>query len=278
MYKISICAIIKNELDLKEWLAYHKAIGFDHFYIYDNNENPLNLSYDFCTFINYPGRCQQINAYKNFIKNYSNQTEYVCLLDGDEYVVFKEKYKSIKEIIEEFPEDLDAIVLNWKQFINKENKRKEGLVLESIKERQRYDFCKGYKQPITKIEFNKNIKTIAKTNTIKDVSTPHFFIHNKQAQVYCGDLKNKHPRSFSEKNNELLNSMYQLETDPVIWINHYYIKSIEEFRYKCEVRGRPIVEAKKSFYNELKQINELVEDSNEILLWKDKVKEIMEKL
>lgn len=280
MYKISICAIVKNEIDLKEWLAYHKAIGFDHFYIYDNNEEPINLNYDFCTTVRFPGELQQINAYKHFIKNHANNTEYVCMIDGDEYVVFKEKYNSIKEIIEEFPEDLDAVMLNWKQFINKQEKRDPGLLFDSVRKRQEYNFCKGYKQPVKKLQFNKNIKTIAKTNSIQDVISPHYFIHNKQAKIYCGDLANKHSRSFDEKNDQLANAIYQMETDPLIWINHYYVKSLEEFKYKCEVRGRPTVEVKKDYLKEIKYVNdnELVEDSNEILNWKEKVEKIMEKL
>ena len=34
--KVVICAIIKDEPDLEEWLAYHFIIGFHHVYLYDN--------------------------------------------------------------------------------------------------------------------------------------------------------------------------------------------------------------------------------------------------
>lgn len=278
MYKISICAIIKDEKDLKEWIAYHKVIGFDHFYIYDNNENPIELNYNFCTHIKFPGKNQQINAYKDFIKNYAKETEYVCLIDADEYVVFKEKYKSVKEIIEEFPEDLDALMLNWKLFANKEEKRNAGLVFDIIRTKQQHISSRGYKQKVSISEFDKNIKTIAKTSTIHDVPNPHHFVHNKNAQVYCGDLINKHPRSFSEKNDLIKNSIYHLETDPLIWVNHYYIKSIEEFRIKCEIRGRADISSKKNYQKELAKINKLINDSNEILVWKQKVLDMMENL
>ena len=42
MHKISICCIVKNEDDLLEWALYHKLIGFDHIYIYDNNDSPID--------------------------------------------------------------------------------------------------------------------------------------------------------------------------------------------------------------------------------------------
>jgi Glycosyltransferase family 92 len=36
-YGVSICAIVRNEARyILEWIAFHKAIGIDHFYIYDN--------------------------------------------------------------------------------------------------------------------------------------------------------------------------------------------------------------------------------------------------
>ena len=37
-YKVAICAIFKNEaLYLKEWIEYHKIVGVEHFYLYNNN-------------------------------------------------------------------------------------------------------------------------------------------------------------------------------------------------------------------------------------------------
>lgn len=37
-YKIVLCAIFKNEgRFLKEWIEYHRLIGVDHFFMYNNN-------------------------------------------------------------------------------------------------------------------------------------------------------------------------------------------------------------------------------------------------
>lgn len=37
-YNLSVCAIFNNEAKyLKEWIEYHRMIGVDHFYLYDNN-------------------------------------------------------------------------------------------------------------------------------------------------------------------------------------------------------------------------------------------------
>ena len=38
-YHIGICSIFKNEAPfLKEFIVYHKMIGVDHFYLYNNNQ------------------------------------------------------------------------------------------------------------------------------------------------------------------------------------------------------------------------------------------------
>ena len=35
-HQLSICAIFKNEAKfLKEWIEYHRLVGVDHFYLYD---------------------------------------------------------------------------------------------------------------------------------------------------------------------------------------------------------------------------------------------------
>lgn len=38
--EVVLCAILKNELDLCEWLAYHHLIGFDRFVLYDHDSSP----------------------------------------------------------------------------------------------------------------------------------------------------------------------------------------------------------------------------------------------
>ena len=38
MYNLVICAIFKNEARyLKEWVEYHRMVGVEHFYLYNND-------------------------------------------------------------------------------------------------------------------------------------------------------------------------------------------------------------------------------------------------
>lgn len=37
-YKVSVCAIFKNEAPyLKEWIEFNRIVGVEHFYLYNNN-------------------------------------------------------------------------------------------------------------------------------------------------------------------------------------------------------------------------------------------------
>ena len=43
-YYFSICAIFKDEsLSIKEWIEYHKLIGVEHFYLYNNNSTDSSI-------------------------------------------------------------------------------------------------------------------------------------------------------------------------------------------------------------------------------------------
>jgi hypothetical protein len=246
--KISICAIVKDEKDLIEWIIYHKLIGFDHFYIYDNNDSPLKLNFEFCTVVRFPGSFVQIEAYKHYLSNFSQQSDYVCVIDADEYVVINGK--NILESISKFP-DHDAIVLNWKNFVNLNEKRSDGLLFDVVRHWQ-----------VTKNGYSPVIKTISKTKNLIDIDNPHYFIYNKEAKVLGADF-------LEQKDDKLLHNLIK---EPIIWINHYYIKSLKEFKFKCEVRGRAVSGSGKCFLDELSPFKRITSKSTPILNWVEKVK------
>lgn len=107
-HQISICAIFKNEdRYLKEWIEYHRIIGIDHFYLYNNNSSDRSLEIllpyikeSIVTLISWPDALTteeesqmwafstQIPAYENAIKFRSkNETEWLILMDIDEFLV-----------------------------------------------------------------------------------------------------------------------------------------------------------------------------------------------
>lgn len=123
VYEISVCALFKNESAyLQEWIEYHRIIGVDHFYLYNNSSNDDFLKIlqpyvdsGIVTLINWPtlipdylrdnlthfALSTQIPAYENAAKHVANsQTEWLCFLNIDEFIV-PISHENLKLLIEE---------------------------------------------------------------------------------------------------------------------------------------------------------------------------------
>lgn len=93
-YNVTLCAIFKNEAPyLKEWILYHKLIGIDHIYLYNNlsEDNYLNILQEFIdnqfvTLTEWPIPQGQVSSYKHWYDNYRQETKWNCFLDIDEFI------------------------------------------------------------------------------------------------------------------------------------------------------------------------------------------------
>jgi hypothetical protein len=109
-YNLSICSLFKNEAKyLKEWIEYHRLIGVDHFYLYNNGSwdgfrailNPY-IKEGVVTLINWPDLIKpvkeeklyewvlttQISAYENAIKVQAmDESKWLVIVDVDEFLV-----------------------------------------------------------------------------------------------------------------------------------------------------------------------------------------------
>lgn len=134
--KFAVCAIIKDESDILEWLAHYILLGFDHIYVYDNNSEPpitdtvaplQNL-----TVIKWDG--DQVGAYRHFKKTYGNLCEWTLFVDADEYLVIRRPEPSVAQLLENVPASANSIAVNWLMFDANghydENQRPNGLVTE----------------------------------------------------------------------------------------------------------------------------------------------------
>lgn len=121
-YKISICAIFKNEgLFMKEWIEYHLLIGVEHFYLYNNlsDDNYQDLLKPYVdngtvTLIEWPVPFAQTKAYIDCYNKYRQETEWIAYIDLDEFICLREQ-NDIKEWIHGFRR-YPSVVLNWKMF------------------------------------------------------------------------------------------------------------------------------------------------------------------
>lgn len=98
---LSICAIAKHELPyIEEWFKYHKGIGVEHFYIYDNSENKELSKFQSPTVsISYvTGGRMQPYAYRDCLKIYRYNTRWLAFIDIDEFIV-PIKIDSLKDFL-----------------------------------------------------------------------------------------------------------------------------------------------------------------------------------
>jgi hypothetical protein len=121
-YHVSICAIFKNESSfLKEWIEFHKIVGINHFYLYNNesSDNYLDVLKPYIeegivSLIEWPYSHSQIQAYKHFYENYRNETQWVSFLDIDEFICPK-YVQTVGEWLIPYKK-YPSIVIYWKMF------------------------------------------------------------------------------------------------------------------------------------------------------------------
>ena len=139
-YNVSICAIFKNEGPyLKEWIEFHHLIGIEHFYLYNNNsgDNYLEvlkpyIDRGWVELIQWPYNQKQMEAYKDCISKFSNETKWIGFIDIDEFVVPKST-DDIYGILSKF-ENRGAVLIYWRLFgsSGKIDRDLSGLVIEDF--------------------------------------------------------------------------------------------------------------------------------------------------
>jgi len=210
-HTLSLCCIIKDETNLEEFIIFHNIVGVEHFYIYDNNSSHpirerLNLPYflNICTIIDFPGKNKQLDAYTNCINRTKNETKWLILCDGDEYIVPK-KYWTIRDFLNDY-DDAQAIGINWVLFgTSFHDNKKEGYLIDN------YRYSGGR---------NPHIKTICKPLYTLSVAGPH-------------NVNVEDPSKYIDAKYNILNSPFNNNyTTDIIQINHYHSKSVKELHEK----------------------------------------------
>ena len=215
LYDLAVVAIMKNEAPyVKEWLDYHLAAGVDHFYIYDN-ESPDNfkeilqpyIDAGIVTYTFYPGTGRQVEAYMEAFMAHRFFCRYMAFIDADEFI-FPQENKSIVEVADEFfnaEENLGGIQINWMMYGS--NNLETADYTRGVLER----FTRRAKKTV------RSVKTIANPRKIDYLITPHYMF-------YFGGI-------FTITDN-----IYEDEhkiADKIL-VNHYRLKSREEFLRKCQ--------------------------------------------
>ena len=237
LHDLAVVAILKCEAPyLKEWLDYHLLAGVDHFYLYDNdssdNYEKIIAPYvaaGLVTCKKFSGGSAQFAAYADAVLNYRFQCRRMAFIDLDEFI-FPKTNRSISEVLNEIlSQDKNAagVAINWQLFGSSGQVKADYTrgVLERFTRRAPVDWI----VPIPNRDIpggNAQVKTIANPRRIAFFTSAHFPIY------FEGDF------SVNERGEVVPNYCNEPVTAKKIVINHYNVKSREEFFAKKLSRGR----------------------------------------
>lgn len=144
-YALLACARWESPY-IAEWLSYYQSIGYDHAYLYCNDDDPSEFyeaispftrgKSPFVTYHHGPVQGSQWWMYMHFLQNYKTETEWVSIFDIDEFLAIK-GLNDIGKFMSQHPSDIDSIYFNWAFFGNNEfAERPGGSVLRQYNRRQ----------------------------------------------------------------------------------------------------------------------------------------------
>jgi hypothetical protein len=220
---------------LKEWIVYHKLIGINNFIIYLHNNS--DDSYDLINNIkekidvNISLRVASTESVDWKIKNVmfnkiidEVNTEFFCCLDIDEFIVLPQS-DHIEEILNLSMFDGFGGIAVYQDIFgsNGHIESPNGLVIENYTKRNpdKIDLHAGYPDYTKPEDLYKHIKTIVRKK---------FYINVLDSHEYETEFP------VIDENDELYRSYDVKRPTSKIKINHYFTKSLEDWRFKT---GRP---------------------------------------
>lgn len=241
--KTLLCVIGKLENHyIREFVEYHKNIGFTNIVIYDNNdvdgerfEEVINdyIQNGYVILKNYRGKVKaQVKSYNECYKEFKSEYDWIGFWDIDEFIQL-ENHKTIQEFLsQEIFNDFFCIRLCWKQYTDNnliEVVDDDYSVTKRFKEVFSKDYCLKHKIPFKSfIVSNTQTKSLVRTNIENiNITSPHVFLPTPTCNA-VGDICN--------------NTKVNIEGLPIwknAWINHYRFKTLQEYIDNKMKRGWP---------------------------------------
>ena len=229
---LALAAIIKNEGPyLLEWLAHHRLLGVEKFFIADNGSDDgateLLAALDraglliHIPFPGTPGEPPQLPAYRLILDRHGAEAEWFAFIDADEFIRPLQGEISLTDWLRGQAETVGALVLNWAVFGSAGRDRPgRGLVLRRFPLR----FADS-------AQANRHYKTLLRRRALKSLSgNPHHF-HLKPGWLHL-----------DAAGAPLVQGERPGKSEIVIWgafrLDHHMFKSRAEFIKKKLARGR----------------------------------------
>ena len=230
--KVGLCVMCKEEnLYIKEFIEHYKNLGYNHIFIYDNNnvdgekiEDVFKKEIDeeFISIINYRGigKRPQIKAYANCYKKNNKNYNWLSFFDTDEFLEIKPKGIKIQRFLSnERYKYCQNIKFNWLIYSDNDKLYYENKPVQ-----------KRFKTALYEHISNKHIKSTVRgnltTNYWKVAINPHTALTNYN----CCSSSGKQISASSP-----YNIPYDYKYGK---LKHYSTKSIEEYIKKIR-KGNP---------------------------------------
>ena len=218
---LAVCAIAKNEGPyFKEWIEWHRKMGVEKFYIYDNESTDCTkevlepyIKSGIVQYHYWPGYRMQLAAYDHCIETYRLEMRWLAVIDLDEFIV-PVKDKNVPDFLRPL-EYFASIEINWLIYgSGGAQKHEPGDVMERFK-------CHS----LPEHKLNTHVKSIIDPRRVCTMTGCH------EAARISGKAADSHgcPSTKGFRDRTPLQD--------VIRINHYAVKSYEEFLEK-QNRGR----------------------------------------
>ena len=179
-YQLSLCGVFQNEAPyLKEWIDFHKLVGVEHFYLYNNSSTdnyleildpylksgeveliPWDISHKNVAEFN---RLILCDAYQDANQRSRGETKWLIMIDTDEFIFPVEK-DSLTEFLEDYDE-YGSLCVNWQMFGT--SNIPFLLPGESMLEKLTYKAVKDFSS-------NTYTKCIVQPKCVYEINNPHY--------------------------------------------------------------------------------------------------------
>lgn len=221
---LTACTCCKNEAPyLLEWVAHAKSIGITNTVIYDNDSTDQSdallkalTAEGLCKSVPWPSLgtfSPQISAFRHACTTLASETEFIIFIDLDEFLISTGDM-TIHDFLRSLGPDVGAIAINQRVFGSSGKiKWEDGLVTER--------FQRANEPTNPENEF---FKSIVRPEYVRTFNDPHFAELEFGFYVDTNGNKLKQHGSHPGRSQGILHDRFR--------INHYMLKSREEFEFK----------------------------------------------
>jgi hypothetical protein len=230
VYQVAIVTIFQNEAPyLKEWIEYHKLIGVEHFYLFNNLSQddyravlePYIDSGE-VELIQWPYKPKneknwihiQRKAYEKAISKAIGKAKWLALIDSDEFILPMQS-DDLGAFLEDYLE-FGGVAVNWQMFGTSHISKipKDKLLIESLTLKSADDFIE-----------NRYVKSIVRPEAVDYLKDVH-------AAIFKPGYALVHP------NKEICEGPFPTTIDiDKIRINHYWSRD-EDYFYNVKLPRR----------------------------------------